>query len=196
MRSGPLYGAMLALVAAGAVSVGCANPPDKEMQQAQGAIDAARASGAEQYASDDYRAAATALKHSQDAVQQRDYRLALNHALDSRDRAQVAARTAADQKAVVRSEAEQALRDLETAIAQARERLKAAENARASAAALADARQAIDTAENGVQEARAALGRGAYLEARKAPAGIADQLLAVMQRLSTTDAGRPARRRR
>lgn len=188
--------AMLALVAAGAVSAGCANPPDKEMQQAQGAIDAARASGAEQYASDDYRAAVTALKQSQDAVDQRDYRLALDRALDSRDRAQGAARTAADQKAVVRSDAEQMLRDVETAIAQARERFKAAENARASASTLADARQAIDAAEKALQEARAALGRLEYLEARKATADVADRLQAAMQRFSTGDAGRTTRRRR
>jgi len=57
------------------------------MDQAQGALDAARAAGAERYATAEYQAAATALKNAQDAVAQRDYRLALNHALDSRERA-------------------------------------------------------------------------------------------------------------
>ena len=66
-------------------------PPDKEMQQAQGAIDAARAAGADQYAHEEFAAAQEALTHANEAVEQRDYRLALNHALDSRERAQNAA---------------------------------------------------------------------------------------------------------
>ena len=44
------------------------------------------------------------MKHSEEAVEQRDYRQALNFALDSREQAQNAARTSANQKAVVRSE--------------------------------------------------------------------------------------------
>jgi len=63
----------------------CAEPPSKEINQAQGALDAARAAGADQYATDEYRAAASALKSANDAVTQRDYRLALNFALDSRE---------------------------------------------------------------------------------------------------------------
>ena len=42
-------------------------------------------------------------KSAQDAVAQRDYRLALNYALDSRDRAQRAAKEAASQQAMLRS---------------------------------------------------------------------------------------------
>ena len=80
----------------------CGDPPNKEMDQAQGAIDAARAAGADHYAATEYTAATDALKRSQDAVGQRDYRQALNEALDSREHAQNAAREAADTKAQVR----------------------------------------------------------------------------------------------
>ena len=85
----------LAVVAA-MTGAACGDPPDKEMQQAQGAIDAARAAGADQYARDEFTAAEDALKRSHDAVAQRDYRLALNAALDARERAQTAAKEAAD----------------------------------------------------------------------------------------------------
>ena len=78
--------------------VACGEPPDKEMHQAQGAIDAARAAGADTYAPDEFKAAVDALARAQDAVAQRDYRLALNNALDSRERAQNAARMGADRQ--------------------------------------------------------------------------------------------------
>ena len=62
----------------------CTSPPNKEMDQAQGAIDAARAAGAERYAAKELAAANAALKSANDAVQEGDYRLALNHALEPR----------------------------------------------------------------------------------------------------------------
>src|SRR5688500_10357092 len=77
--------------------VACAAPPTREMDQAQGSIDAARAAGADRYATEQYDAAVKALQNAQEAVGQRDYRLALNYALDSRDRAQRAAKEAATQ---------------------------------------------------------------------------------------------------
>ena len=80
------------------------DPPNKEMDQAQGAIDAARAAGADRYATTEYTAANDALTRAQDAVGQRDYRQALNEALDSREHAQNAAREAADTKAQLRGE--------------------------------------------------------------------------------------------
>src|SRR5437763_3627602 len=70
--------------------------PDKEIEQAQQAIDAAKAAEAGQYATDELNAAIDALKRSHDAVDQRDYRLALDLAIDSRERAQTAAKQAGD----------------------------------------------------------------------------------------------------
>ena len=85
-----------ACVRAALLITACGDPPNKEMDQAQGAIDAARAAGADRYAATEYTAATDALKRSQDAVAQRDYRLALNEALNSREHAQNAAREGAD----------------------------------------------------------------------------------------------------
>src|SRR5262245_17814971 len=83
-----------------------ADPPDKEIQQAQSAIEAARSAGAADYARDELTAAEQALKSSRDAVEQRDYRLALTSALDSRARAENAASAAVEQKTAAHAEAE------------------------------------------------------------------------------------------
>ena len=90
-------------------TIACATPPQKEMDQAEGAITAARAAGAAQYAAEEFTAAEAALRRSHEAVGQRDYRQALNHALDARERAQTAAREAADKKAIARGLAERAI---------------------------------------------------------------------------------------
>ena len=81
MQVRPLRAWVLALVLLAA----CGTPPHKEMDQAQGAIDAARAAGADRYAADAFTAAQRSLTLASEAVDQRDYRLALNRALESRE---------------------------------------------------------------------------------------------------------------
>ena len=135
------------------------------MQQAQAAIDSARAAGADRFAREEFAAAEGALKRSHDAVAQRDYRLALDAALDARERAQTAAKQAADEKAAARADAERALAEADAALHESRAKLKAAETARASAKVLVAARQAIADGETAVQEARTTLEQGDYLAA-------------------------------
>ena len=143
----------------------CGDPPDKDIQQAQAAVDAARAAGAARFAREEFAAAEDALKRSHDAVAQRDYRLALNAALDARERAQTATRQAADEQAAARVDAERALAEADAALRESRAKLKTAETARASAKVLVAARKAIADGETAVQEARAALGQGDYITA-------------------------------
>lgn len=121
----PVRRALLVVLALVGVAA-CAAPPQKEMDQAEGAITTARAAGADQYAAAEFKAAEDALRRSQEAVAQRDYRQALNQALDARERAQNAAREAADKKAVARGQAERALTEAELALATAQQRLGAA----------------------------------------------------------------------
>src|SRR5919197_6527706 len=97
---------MSACIVAAVLAAACGDPPNKEMDQAQGAIDAARAAGADRYATEEYTAATTTLKQANEAVTQRDYRLALNLALESREHAQNAARDAANTRARIRGEVE------------------------------------------------------------------------------------------
>jgi hypothetical protein len=141
------------------------------MQQARSGLESARAAGAEQYAPDDYREATAALRRSEEAVAQHDYRSALSFALDSRERAADAVKATADQKARVRAETEQALVTIQGLQSQLRDRIKVAEAARLprpQREAISDARRAIVTANVAVQEAGEALSRQDYLAARQA----------------------------
>jgi hypothetical protein len=185
-----LFGpALLAIVSL----VACGEPPDKEMHQAQGAIDAARAVGAETYAPDEFKAAVDALTRAQDAVAQRDYRLALNNALDSRERAQNAAKMAAEQRAAARSAAERLLADVTSAIAVSAARLQAAEAARAPKTATDPLKEGLAKARQATEDAGKALASQDYLGAKARLEGIVASLSAQLQRLPKTDAVLPAR---
>ena len=171
------------------------DPPEKEMQQAQAAIDAARAAGADEYAHKELVAAVDALKQARDAVSQRDYRLALNDAIESRERAQSAAQASTDQKATVRAEAERAIREASAALAQTRAELKAAEGRRTPARLLNEARRNIESCEEAVQKARAVVGRGEYRDVAQTLGGQIARLAATARDLDSAG-GPPPRRRR
>lgn len=150
---------------------------------ARGALDAARAAGAEQYASESFNAANSALEQANDAVSQRDYRLALARALDAHERAQEAARDAADGKARARTEAELAVVAASTAVQNLRQQIKAAEAAKVPAKELKPARTAVASAEKTLQEARAALKATEYRRVQQLvepiPAAIAKEIEAL-----------------
>jgi len=185
--------ALLPLAAVLLVASACAEPPDKELHQAQGAIDAARAAGAEEYAAAELTAAQTSLSQAKEAVNQRDYRLALSHALDAGRSALSAAREAADQKALVRSESERAIAGLAAAVSEAEARVKTLHAARTAAAALATAETTLTDVSRVLQEARTALAAEKYLEARDALKGQLDRMAGLKADL---DAATAPRRRR
>jgi Domain of unknown function (DUF4398) len=192
--------AAAASLALALLAVACGEPPNKELHQAQGAIEAARAAGAERYATEEFTAAVEALRRADEAVRQRDYRLALNHALDSRERAQNAAREAADAKAAARGRAERMLAEVTTALAAAGSRMSAAEAARVTQKALAEPTAAIAAAQQAVQEAGSALGREDYLAAQQAlegrAAAIQQATRQIDQAIAASPPPRPGRRRR
>jgi hypothetical protein len=196
----PCRAAAAATLVLASLAIACAEPPNKELHQAQGAIEAARAAGAERYATEEFTAAVEALRRADEAVQQRDYRLALNHALDGRERAQNAAREAADGKAAARGQAERMLAEVTTALAAAASRMSAAEAAKVTTKALAEPTAAIAAAQEAVQEAGSALGREDYLAARQALEGraAAIQLATrqIDQAIAAAPPARPVRRRR
>jgi CHAT domain-containing protein len=147
------------------VLAACAEPPHKEMNQAQGAIDAARAAGAEQFASAELLAATDALKQSEEAVTQNDYRLALSLAIDSRERAQMAAKTAVETRAKARGDAERVLAELNSTLAQARTRFDDPAVARLPRRTVTTSREALDAVDGIMQEARAAVEDNEYRRA-------------------------------
>jgi hypothetical protein len=190
---------MLGTILCTIVLSGCSEPPQSEINRAQGAIDAAKAAGAEQYATEALTAATSALQQSNEAVAQRDYRLALSRAADAYDRAQEAARLAADSKARARGEAETAINAANVALQQLETHLKAAEAAHVPPREIAHARRAAKDAAATLQKARALLGGGSYLEAAASvnglQASIQAQIDAVERATAARTTRRPARKR-
>jgi hypothetical protein len=177
----------------------CSAPPQKEIDLAQGALDAARAAGAEQYAPEEFSAAAAALQQAHEAVAQGDYRLALTQAIDAHARAQDAAKGAADGKARARGDAEAAIGAATASITQLKNRLAAPDIERLTAKDTAGARQAAGEAEAAVQKAREAIKTEDYLRAREVvkdiPARITAEILAI-DALAAKRAARTPRRTR
>jgi hypothetical protein len=177
------------------VLAGCGTPPTREMDQAHGAIDAARAAGADRYATEQYESAVKALNSAQDAVAARDYRLALNYALDSRDRAQRAAKEAASQQVALRSGAERLLAELAAHLHSAKRQLSQAEQAKLPRRTLTNARDAIAQADLALQKAGTGIQEGEYQSSRAELSESAETLKAAMAEIETATRARGARRR-
>ena len=186
----------LVLITTILLSASCAEPPNKEMNQAQGAIDAARAAGAEKFAAAEFAAAQDALKRSEEAVVARDYRLALSHALDSRERAQNAAKMAVDGRADARGQAERAIAELATLVARARAELKTADTNKVPARALNGPRATVAAAETVLQDARSALKTEDYAAVTRAMNGAATRVQAALTEIDAAMSPRTPSRRR
>jgi hypothetical protein len=182
--------ALLLIAVAGSA---CGAPPDKEYNQAVGAIEAARAAGAGIYAADELAAAEQLLTRYDEAVAARDYRQALSHALDSRERATAAAAKAASDKALLRGEAERLIPVL--AAQTERGRIAAGGATRAQAQAAQNLRATIAATERALQEARANLERDNVRAARDVLEGLQERLTQALAPFETTAAA-PAPRRR
>jgi chromosome segregation ATPase len=181
------------------VCLACSEPPQKEIDRAQGALEAARAAGAEQYARESFTAATEAMQETHEAVQQRDYRLALSRAIDANERALEAATEAANGKARARAEAEAAIARVDTSIQQLDERLEVAVASRLTAAELDPVRRVRTDADRALQEARARAADGDYPPVTAAlhdlPERITDAIRALNEAIDTRE-GRGVRRRR
>lgn len=164
------------------------------MDQAQGSIDAARAAGADRFATEQYDAAVKALQNAHSAVARRDYRLALNYALDGRDRAQRAAKEAATQQAVLRSAAERRLGEVTASLDQAEQQLKAAESARVPRRSLTAARAAITEAEAHLQKAGTSIQAGNYSMSQEQLAESAKKLQAAVAEIESATKARGRRK--
>jgi hypothetical protein len=175
----------------------CSAPPQKEIDRAQGAIDAARAAGADQYASSVYTQATSALQQAHEAVEQRDYRLALSRAMDANERALEAAKEAANGKARARSEVDGMLTMATASVQQLQTKLQAAEAARLPQ--LERSRRLRADAQRALQEARAAVKDGSYLLAmdrlRDLPARIAAEIRDIDDAMVARASRTPRRRR-
>lgn len=178
------------------LSAGCAEPPSKEMNQAQGAIDAARAAGAERFAPAEFAAATTALARADEAVAARDYRQALSHAIDSRERAQEAAKVAVGARADARGQAERAISEVATLLTRAQTQLTDRSTTRANDRALREPRASVTKVEKMLQEARTALASENYAAVTTSLKGAAAELQAALTQIDAASAPAPPRRKR
>lgn len=177
------------------VAAGCSEPPQREIDQAQTALDLARTAGADKYATVEYADAAAALQKARASVDQRDYRQAFNYAIDSRQRSHDAIRQAADGKARAQRAAESIVIDIATRASTLQDRVKAAEAARVPVKELRNARETMAAAQTRLQEARTLIGGGNYEEATKtltAVRGNLDAAIADVEKIPP----RPSRGRR
>jgi hypothetical protein len=144
----------------------CSTPPDKERQQAETALDAARAAGAATYAAVAFEDAQAALKQYDAAVAQRDYRQALSHALEARDLAYAAVKQVETRKTELRNQADRLAADLDALITRATTRLAPA--GRMAGPGAARLRTARDAGRVALQEARTHLAQLDYQRAVRA----------------------------
>lgn len=187
MRALPAIVLSLAFLAA------CSTPPQKELDLAQGAVDAARAAGAEQYAPKEMAAATSALQQAREAITQRDFRLGLTRALDAHDRALEAAKAAAEGQVRAHAETEATLTAARTAVQTLARRLELPDTAKLPKREVDTARATLKTAQNDVQKAGAAAAAGDYAAARQAVAGLSARIAAEMQDLDASAVKKPAR---
>jgi hypothetical protein len=181
------------LVCALIFSAACSEPPQKELDMARGAIDAARAAGAEQYAREPLTAATNSLQSAHDAVAQRDYVVALSRAVEARQQANEAAKRAADGKARTRSESEAAIAAAATALLELQQKLKTAAASNVAATDLRPASETARKADAALQEARAAVENGNYLEAGVAVGATRKGISEAIRGLNEAIAARTAR---
>ncbi|MEO5820180.1 MAG: DUF4398 domain-containing protein [Vicinamibacteraceae bacterium] len=153
----------------------CAEPPTREISQAQGALDAARAAGAEAYARPEFQAADAALKKAHDAVTERDYRQALSFALDAREQARIAAREASTARARAATDVALAIQTAARGVETARARLAGPAGTREQRARIGPG---LDELTGQLQEARSAVATGDYPRAAERTKAIQDRLAA------------------
>jgi hypothetical protein len=186
------FGSRLLPVFLTLLAAACGDPPTKEMNQAQGAIDAARAAGAEQFAPEEFQGAVGALQRSYDAVDQRDYRQALALALDARERAQDAAKSGADAKARTRSDVARLVHVAELALESTEKAVHAAPATASSQ--LAHAESEMTRAKAAIDEAQAALARDDYAAVRAAVDGLPERLTKIASEINAATSARRPRR--
>ncbi len=174
LRVRPLARSLGAAVLVSTVIVtACAEPPTREISQAQGALDAARAAGAEVYAKVEFQAADTALKKAHEAVTERDYRQALSYALEAREQARTAAREASAARARAATDVAMAIQTAARDVETSRKRLATPATSREVRARLAPL---LDDLTRQLQEARSAVAAGDYGRAAERTRAVQDRL--------------------
>jgi colicin import membrane protein len=122
------------------LALACTQPPTRELQDAEQAVQRAREEGADRYAADRLKEAEAALQDARSQVQARDYRKALSQANAAGERAQAARRAAQQRKEQLAVELGSQLTAIRAGLAAAQQARAAAEDLPAEAFADLDGR--------------------------------------------------------
>jgi hypothetical protein len=132
VRRSVLLGALL-------LAVACTQPPTRELEDAEQAIQRARDEGADRYAADRLKEAEAALKDARSQVEAREYRKALSQANAAGERAQAARRAAQLRKEQLKVELGSQLTAIRADVLSAQQARSAAQDLPAEAFADLDA---------------------------------------------------------
>ena len=155
---------------------GCSEPPQKEIDEARSAIDAAQAAGAETYAADEYAGATAALQKARASVDERDYRQALSYAIDARQRAIEASHLVPEARERSKAAADAELKNTAESVTHLESVLRAVQDAGGSAQELRAPRETLGAAKRALQEARTALDARKYAEANARLRGVRENV--------------------
>jgi len=154
-RSILMAAVLLAFVAL--VTIGCAKPPDQEMQQAQSAIEAAKTAGADTYAADSLGKAQDVLSQAHAEMQAQSGKMFKSYTKAKELLAQ--AKTAADQAATAAAAGKaQAKSDAEAAVNAAKTALDGATQAVATAPASKDAKADLEAMQSDLTTLKTLIG--------------------------------------
>jgi hypothetical protein len=159
-----------------AALAGCSEPPQKEIDEARSAIDAARAAGAQQYAADEFAGATATLDKARAAVEQRDYRQALSYAIDARQRAIEASQVVPIARARASAAASEQLKRTADSVTHLESVLRAAHDAGVPAQELRASRETLEAARAVLQETRTTLDARKYAEANALLRGVRENV--------------------
>jgi hypothetical protein len=151
---------LAALLSVAVMAAACAEPPTKELSLAEGGIEAARATGAAEFAREDLAAAEATLARAHADVTAGDFRAALGHALDANTKAQAAAKAAAEGRVQARLAADDTLDRFAALIDRVEAALAAEEAKRVPAATRRRVDGQVKSALDALAATRAAVDRG------------------------------------
>jgi hypothetical protein len=163
---------ILATVLAAVAFVACEEPPIREIEAAHAALDRARQAGAAIYAPERFREAAAALETARAKVGEKEYRAALSAAADAGEKSKAALQAAEAARVVAKGSAETALVEVQGLFDEIGAVREQAAEARVPPKAFADLDHVMEAARRSSETVAEAIGRGDFLEARKAAADL------------------------
>lgn len=157
------------------LATACDEPPKREIQAAEAALDKARQAEAERFAPERFREAQSALDNARQQVQARDYRGALSSANAAAERSRAAATAAVAARTLARSAAEVALAELQAVLDDVAAVRQEAEEAKLPAEAFAEVEPRLESLKAGLDAAQKQVDAGDVLAAQAAALALKPQ---------------------